>query len=136
MKRRTIRSALVALALLLSAGLSLADESKPSTAGEAKATSSAKTTKAKSAKSAKAAKKVKLVDINSASKAELKKLPGIGDADGDKIIAGRPYLSKADLLTHNVISRESYAQIHALIIAKQNAATAAKLRELREKKGH
>ena len=37
------------------------------------------------------------VDINSASAAELEKVPGIGEATAAKIVAGRPYESVADL---------------------------------------
>ena len=90
MKRSIIQSALIAAALLLSASLSVAVENKPGTPAATKAISGAKATE-KSAKVGKPAAKVKLVDINSASKAELKKLPGINDAEADKIIAGRPY---------------------------------------------
>src|SRR3972149_5788560 len=101
MKRNIVQSALIAAALLLCASLSLAVENKAGSAGETKAISKATATsdKAAKAKKAKAAAKVKPVDINSASKAELKKLPGISGAAADKIIAGRPYLSKANLVT-------------------------------------
>jgi hypothetical protein len=37
------------------------------------------------------------IDVNSASQAELEKLPGIGPAMAKKIIAGRPYASTADI---------------------------------------
>jgi DNA uptake protein ComE-like DNA-binding protein len=63
--------------------------------------------------------KVKLVDINTANKAALKKLPGITDADADKIIASRPYGSKAWLVTHNVIAEKTYHGLSALIQAGQ-----------------
>jgi DNA uptake protein ComE-like DNA-binding protein len=63
--------------------------------------------------------KVKLVDINAASKAALKKLPGITDADADKIVANRPYGSKAWLVTHNVIPEKTYHGLSALIQAGQ-----------------
>jgi len=39
----------------------------------------------------KATANIKLVDINTAKKQELKKLPGISDAEADKMIAGRPF---------------------------------------------
>ena len=61
----------------------------------------------------------KLVDINSAGKAELKTLPLIGDAEADKIIAGRPYGSKAHLVTHNIIPRDAYEGLKTLVIARQ-----------------
>lgn len=59
----------------------------------------------------------KLVDINRAGKAELKTLPGIGDAEADKIIAGRPYLSKADLVTKGLIPAGIYQSNRHRMIA-------------------
>lgn len=64
-------------------------------------------------------KPVKLVDINSAGRAELKTLPGIGDAEADRIIAGRPYLSKAELVTKNVMPEGVYVSLRKQIIARQ-----------------
>lgn len=121
MKRSIIQSALIAAVLLLSASLSFAVENKPGTATETKAIGKAKVTsdKGAGATKAKAAAKVKLVDINGGSKAELKTLPGVSDAEADKIIAGRPYNSKARLITRNIVSREVYENIKKLIIAKQ-----------------
>lgn len=126
MKRSIIQSAMLAVALLLSASLSLAVENKTGTAGEARTISNAKKTE-KSAKPAKAAAKVKLVDINSAGKSELKTLPGISDADADKIIAGRPYFSKAHLTTRNIISRPVYEGLKKLVIAGQTQDVKASL---------
>lgn len=71
-------------------------------------------------KKAAAATPVKLVDINSASVKELKTLPGIGDAEAGKIIKGRPYLTKVDLVTENVLPEGVYLSIRNLIIAKQS----------------
>ena len=120
MQHRIIKTVLIATALLLSASLSLAVENKTGTAGETKAGSNAKTAgKSAKAKDAKAAAKVKLVDINRAGKAELKTLPGIGDAEADKIIAGRPYLSKANLVTHKILPEGVYLTLKARIIARQ-----------------
>jgi competence protein ComEA len=60
---------------------------------------------------------VKLVDINSASRDELKTLPGIDDAQAARIIAGRPYLTKADLVTSNVMPTGVYIAIKYRIVA-------------------
>lgn len=59
-----------------------------------------------------------LVDINTASKAELKKLPSITDAYADKIIAGRPYLSKAHLLTRKILPSGIYDAVKKHVAAK------------------
>ena len=62
---------------------------------------------------------VKPVDINSASRAELMKLPGIGGEDADRIIKGRPYGSKATLVSANILSFDKYAALKGRIIAMQ-----------------
>jgi len=64
-------------------------------------------------------KPVKPVDINSASRAQLKTLPGIGDAEADRIIAGRPYLSKAELVTKGVMPEGVYLSLRRQLIALQ-----------------
>lgn len=64
----------------------------------------------------------KLVDINSASKAELIKLPGIGDTEAAKIIANRPYLSKAELVSKNVLLTGPYMSIRYHIQALTSKA--------------
>src|SRR5690242_12863479 len=84
-------------------------------AGAATTTGSAHHAQAAKANTAPAGK----VDINSASKEELAKLPVIGDVTADKIIAGRPYKTKRDLLTRKIMTEKQYAKIKGMIIAKQ-----------------
>jgi len=63
--------------------------------------------------------KVPLVDINSASRDELVRVPGIGEAIADHIIAGRPWKQKSDLLAKGVANKAQYAKMRSHIIAKQ-----------------
>jgi competence protein ComEA len=120
MKHSSIRSILFAAALLLCASVAVAVEDKAATSADTKAVGAAKATeKSAKAKDAKSSAKVKLVDINSASKKELMTLPGITSADADKIIAGRPYLSKAHLVTQDIVSRPTYETIKLKVVAKQ-----------------
>jgi DNA uptake protein ComE-like DNA-binding protein len=61
-----------------------------------------------------------LVDLNSASKTQLIGLPGIGETHAQKIIDGRPYRQKSDLVRRNIISEKTYELIADKVIARQN----------------
>jgi DNA uptake protein ComE-like DNA-binding protein len=63
--------------------------------------------------------KAELIDINTATKAELSALPGIGDVYSQKIIDGRPYAKKDQLKSKKIIPGATYDKIKDKIIAKQ-----------------
>ena len=66
-----------------------------------------------------AAPKADMVDINSATAAELKALPGVSDSDSAKIIQGRPYTDKNQLVSRHVLPEATYDKIKEHVVAKQ-----------------
>ncbi len=103
MKKNVSRQFLATLVLLL--GMSVA-VSHPNAAQTA-------------TKPAAAAPSTDLLDINSATKAQLDALPGIGAVYSQKIIDGRPYAKKTDLVKKKIIPQATYNKIKDQIIAKQ-----------------
>jgi len=74
---------------------------------------------AKTAHVAKEAPASKLVDINTASVDELKALPGVGDAYAQKIVAGRPYKGRNELLDRKIVPADVYSKIRLSVKARQ-----------------
>jgi competence protein ComEA len=102
--------------LILLTAFSLATAAAPQKKGS---------TPPKAATSAPKTASAPLLDINSATEQELKQLPGIGDAYSGKIIAGRPYRAKNELVQKKIVPQATYDKIKDQIIARQNPASKA-----------
>lgn len=118
MIRKPVRFLAMLLTVALMCGVAFAQ------GGDASASKKKSTTSSDA--SAKKTKKSDLVDINSATKDQLTALPGIGDAYSQKIIDGRPYNTKRDLLTRKILPQATYDQVKDLIIAHRAAGAGDK----------
>jgi DNA uptake protein ComE-like DNA-binding protein len=98
---------------LLTASPSMAQTTQPATSDKM---APAPKAPAADSKMAPAAAKI---DINTATKDELMAFKGIGDKYSDKIIAGRPYARKDQLVSKNILPEATYKKIEAQIIATQ-----------------
>jgi DNA uptake protein ComE-like DNA-binding protein len=109
---RTRLFSLILLAVVASVlSLSAQSTSKPGATTAAKPAAKAATEKATAGK---------LLDVNSASKADLEALPGIGEKYAQKIIDGRPYQRKDQLVTKKVIPQATYDKVKDQLIATQH----------------
>jgi DNA uptake protein ComE-like DNA-binding protein len=87
---------------------------------EGKAKAAENKAEAKGKGDEKKADAAKVVDINTATADEMSALPVIGDAIAKKIIAGRPYKGKDDLVKNKILTPKEYAKIKEKIVAKQS----------------
>ena len=108
MKRNLYRVIAIIVSLLFISTIAFAADPK----APAKPVPPAKPAVAQPAKAA-------IIDINTATKAELSALPGIGDVYSQKIIDGRPYAKKDQLKSKKIIPGTTYDKIQDKIIAKQ-----------------
>jgi competence protein ComEA len=118
-------AAVLGLLSMFSFGQAASTTTKKDTKSSTMAADKKSDSMASDKKAAKAEKK-EVVDINSASKEELGELPGIGDAYSQKIVDGRPYANKTQLLSKKILPKATYDGIKTRIVAK-HAAKAGKM---------
>lgn len=117
MVRNLVRLLTVLVAFTLFAGMSFAQGG--SDAGTKQGTDTTKSSSKKGTKTPKS----KQVDINSATKEQLTAVSGIDDATADKIIAGRPYKTKKDLVTTNILTQDQYDKVKDQLVAHGGKGT-------------
>ena len=106
------------LSIAASAQAASTSKSKPAKADKSAATAPASTDKA--------APKGEKLDLNAATEDQLKALPGIGDAYAAKIVAGRPYKAKNELVSKKIVPQATYDKIKDQVIAHQVKNSTAK----------
>ena len=115
-------------ALVLATSLSFAqnDQTGASTSSnQSTTTTTTKKTRKSSTASDTSSKTSGKLDLNTATKDQLMSLPGITDADAQKILDGRPYRAKNQLLSKGIISKDEYAKVKGQIVAHRSKTAKA-----------
>jgi DNA uptake protein ComE-like DNA-binding protein len=127
MFRMKSAAAVVAL-VLFAATLALAQGTTPSSttpSGTEPAKPAAKSTTSTTHHHSSSSKSTMKVDINSASKEELMKLPGVTEDIAEKIVSDRPFKSKSELESKSIVTKAEYQKLSAHVVAHQEKAAAA-----------
>jgi DNA uptake protein ComE-like DNA-binding protein len=120
MKRILLPLAAMALTLGLGSAVRADDTSTaPATAPQASAPAGETSSGEKPAHHKHMAHHAMTVDLNSATKDQLEKLPGVDDATADKIIAARPFKSRGELTAKSILTKEEYSKIRSKITVKK-----------------
>ena len=121
MQFRAIRLSVTVAALVLASpsAVAAAEGSAPSKAVVAAPV------RAATAAAKQGAAKPKPVDINNASVEQLARVPGLDKAHAMKIVASRPYPTRAWLVTKGILSETKYAEVKGYLVATPNTSPRA-----------
>jgi len=117
--------AVVAMAFVASMAMA-ADSTAPATTAPATTAPAKTTTTTTHHSSSKSHATHPKTDLNTASKEDLMKLPGVDDALADKIVAARPYKSHSELESKHIVTKEQYSKLSAMVTVAPPAKTASK----------
>ena len=62
------------------------------------------------------------MNLNSASKEQLTKLPGITDETADKIIGGRPFKGTTELVSKSIVTQAEFDKLKGHVTVKSSSS--------------